>query len=432
MEINDIITVKTENLSSTGDAIARINEDKLVVFIQGALLDETLKIKIISKNKHFLRGEIIEILEPSPNRIKPFCALYNACGSCNFQIAEYNYQIAQKDKILKEIFKNVIDEKLIKPFIKSPIDKEYRHKIQFPCRQTKNSKRILMGYFKNNSHELTNIKFCPVQPNIVNEIAQFIRDNFKLGCFDEKTKKGFLKNIVLRLNRAQDSILITFVANIKTKAFKNYEKDFSLFASDLINSFPVIKGVFINFNPENSNKILSNDTIKILGNDFIEETLENKRYNIGATSFFQINPKSAVNLFNVVKDNVSDNSTVLDAYGGVGAIGIFVSDKAKKITLVEENENAILCAKENFKLNNIENYEILSGDAKKHFIDFKNDNKHFDVVILDPPRSGCDIANGGLDIISSLTDKIIYVSCNPMTLKRDSEYLKSIGFKVKS
>ena len=178
MEIGEIITVKTENLSSTGDAIARISEDKLVVFIQGALNNETLKIKIISKNKHFLRGEIVEILEPSPNRIKPFCALYNACGSCNFQIADYNCQIAQKDKILREIFKNVIDEKLIKPFIKSPVDKCYRHKIQFPCRQTKNSKRILMGYFKNNSHELTNIKFCPVQPNIVNEITQFIRDNF--------------------------------------------------------------------------------------------------------------------------------------------------------------------------------------------------------------------------------------------------------------
>ena len=432
MNINDEIVFTIEKLTPTGDALARFGEDKLVVFVKGALPKEDVKVKIISKNKHFLKGEIVEIINASPNRIKPFCSIYNACGSCNFQICSYDYQTEQKDKILKEIFKDILDEKLIKPFIKSPSDKCYRHKIQFPAKRTKNSKRMLLGYFKQNSHELTNIKFCPVQPEIINDIAQFIRDNFILSCFDEKTKKGLLKNVVIRINSSENAILLTFVLNIKNNDFSMVKDDILDFSEKLLDVFCEIKGVFANFNPNHDNKILGDETVKILGDDFIDETLGDKTYKIGATSFFQVNPKSATHLFNVVKENISPDSSVLDAYGGVGAIGIYVSSKAKKITLVEENENAIICAKENFKLNNIKDYEILSGDAKKHFVDFKNENRHFDCVILDPPRSGCDIVNGGLDIISNLTDKIIYVSCNPMTLKRDAIYLKSIGFKVKS
>ena len=432
MNINDEIIVTTEKLTSTGDAVIRFGEDNLVIFVKGALPDEKLKIKIISKNKTFLKGEILEILDASPYRIKPLCPLYNACGSCNFQICNYDYQIIQKDKILKEIFGGIVDEKLIKPFVKSPVNKAYRHKIQFPARRTKNSKRMLLGYFKENSHELVNIKFCPMQPDIINNLAQFIRDNFGLDCYDEKTRKGFLKNIVIRLNSAEDSILITFAVNIKKEDFKDYKKEMLAFSDKLRSDFPEIKGIFVNFNPCFNNKILSDETIKISGEDYIDEILEDKIYKIGSTSFFQVNPASAVNLFNIVKENIPYNSDILDAYGGVGAIGIYVSDKAKSITLVEENENATVCAGENFKLNKIEKYEILSGDAKEHFLNFKKEGKRFDCVILDPPRSGCDIKEGGLDIISSLTNKIIYVSCNPMTLKRDAMYLNSIGFKIKS
>ena len=151
-----------------------------------------------------------------------------------------------------------------------------------------------------------------------------------------------------------------------------------------------------------------------------------KNYKIGATSFFQVNPKSAVNLFDIVKENIEPNSTVLDAYGGVGAIGIYVSEKASKITLVEENENAISMAYDNFKMNNIENFEILEGDAKKHFLNFEKQKRSFDYVILDPPRSGCD--KDGLKAISKLAKNIIYVSCNPQTLRRDMSYLIEDGF----
>ena len=429
IKLGDIVDVVIEKTVCQGEGLARIGEEKFVVFVKNAISEDKLKIKITSLNKKHAKGEIIEIIEPSKNRVKPFCALYNACGSCDCQILNYENLIKEKHKILEDIFCDIIPKDKIYPIIKSPQDKQYRHKIQFPARQTKNSKRILLGYFKKNSHDLTNIKYCPMQPEIINEMAQFIRDNFELDCYCEKTHKGLLKNVITRISSHNNDILLTLVLNCSQNDFINYENSIFRFFKKIMAKFNSIKGCFVNFNPQKSNKILGNETIKVLGQDFIIEKLENKSYKIGATSFFQVNPKSAVNLFNVVKDNIKPNSTILDAYGGVGAIGIFVSSGANKITLVEENENAILMANENFKINNIENYEILSGDAKVHFLNFEKENRKFDYVILDPPRSGCE--KEGLEAIIKLTQNIIYVSCNPQTLRRDMLLLINKGFKPK-
>ena len=429
IKLGDIVDVVIEKTVCQGEGLARIGEEKFVVFVKDAISEDKLKIKITSLNKKHAKGEIIEIIEPSKNRVKPFCALYNACGSCDCQILNYENLIKEKHKILEDIFCDIIPKDKIYPIIKSPQDKQYRHKIQFPARQTKNSKRILLGYFKENSHDLTDIKYCPMQPEIINKMAQFIRDNFELDCYCEKTNKGLLKNVITRISSHNNDILLTLVLNCSQNDFINYENSIFRFFKKIMAKFNSIKGCFVNFNPQKSNKILGNETIKVLGQDFIIEKLENKSYKIGATSFFQVNPKSAVNLFNVVKDNIKPNSTILDAYGGVGAIGIFVSSGANKITLVEENENAILMANENFKINNIENYEILSGDAKVHFLNFEKENRKFDYVILDPPRSGCE--KEGLEAIIKLTQNIIYVSCNPQTLRRDMLLLINKGFKPK-
>ena len=429
IKLNDIIEVEIEKLVFGFDGLARYGDEQFVVFVKDSLPQDKLKVKIVSLNKKFARAEIVEIIEPSKNRIKPLCPIYNACGSCDCQIAEYDYICEQKSLILKDIFKNIIDEEKIYSVIKSPKILEYRKKVQFPTRQTKNSKRMLLGYYKRNSHDLTNIKFCPMQPKIINEITQFIRENFELDCYCEKLDNGLLKNVLFRMSEENDSILLTLILNCSMDDFSKYESDIFRFFKKIMAKFELIKGGFVNFNHKKSNKILGSETIKVIGEDFIIEKLHKKTYKIGSTSFFQVNPSSAVNLFNVVKENIKPNSTILDAYGGVGAIGIYVSELAKNIVLVEENDNAIKMAKENFKINNIKNYEIYSGDAKKHFINFEKENKKFDYIILDPPRSGCELE--GLKAISKLAKNIIYVSCNPQTLRRDMSYLIEENFKPK-
>ena len=425
MKINDEIIVNVEKITPQGEGLCRYGEDKFVIFIKNCLPDEKIKIKITSLNKHFARGEIIELIEPSKKRIKPFCPMYNACGSCQMQICDYDYLIELKKEILFDIFKN--KKNLILPIIKSPKTKEYRHKIQFPARETKNSKRVLLGYYKENTHDITNIKFCPIQPEIVNKITEFIRNNYKLGCYQEKNKTGLLKHVIMRISSSDNSILLTFVLNLNEEKFKTIKNHISDFAEKIKDEFKDIKGFFVNFNDKNTNNILGNKTIKILGDDFILQKLGDKIFKIGAVSFFQVNPWITEELFKVVKENIKNNSTILDAYGGVGAIGIFAGDKAKKITLVEENQNATKMAKENYELNNFKNYEIFSDDAKKRFKIFKDEKRTFDYAILDPPRSG--VEKEGLEDIASISKNIIYVSCNPITLKRDMEHLKTLGFE---
>ena len=418
MRINDIYELNIEKIVYQGYGLARLGNEKFCVFVNDVLPDETVKAQIVSINKKYANAKLIEVIKPSSRRIKPFCPLYNACGSCQIQICDYDYLTELKTGILKEIFPDI----QMKPVIKSPKTLEYRHKTQYPAQQTKNSKRIMLGYYKNKSHELTNIKFCPVQPDIINQIAGFIREYFPLDCYDEKSHEGLLKHVLTRIT-AKGDVLLTLVLNSDCIDKKLYD-----FSKKITLEFPQIKSVYANFNKLKTNKILGDKSKKISGDDYITEFLENKKYKIGPESFFQVNPAAAKEIFNIVKNNIKPNSEILDAYAGVGAIGIWLKEKAKKITYVEENIEASKLAEENYKLNKIENYEIFQGDAKKYFLNFKKQNKKFDYIILDPPRSGCD--REGLSEISDLAENIIYVSCNPLTLKRDFELLKEKGFKV--
>ncbi len=419
MNIGDIIELTIEKLVYQGKGLARFGKEKLSVFVDNVLPDEIIKAKIVSVNKNYLNAKLLEIIKPSIHRIKPLCPVYNACGSCQMQIADYDYTILLKTKILEDIF----PEFKIEPVISSPKIEEYRCKTQYPCSQTKNSKRILLGYYEKQSHKLTNIKFCPLQPDIINEIADFIRNYFPLDCYCEKIHKGSLRHVLTRITTKGD-ILLTLVLNSSEADELLYD-----FSKKITLEFPSIKGIFVNFNTSKTNKILGNKSKKIFGDDYIIENLNDKTYKIGSESFFQVNPYSAVRLFDIAKENIKENSHILDAYGGVGTIGIYLKDKAKKITYVEENPEAVRLAKENYKLNKIDNYEIFEGDAKKHFLDFKKQNKKFDYIILDPPRSGCD--RDGLSAIAELAKNIIYISCNPSTLKRDYMLLKEKGFKAK-
>lgn len=426
MKINDILTVKIEKLVYGLEGLTRIpldGNDNFVVFVKGAMPNETVEIKITSISKNFAKAEIINIIEASKYRIKPFCPYYNACGSCLGQYMEYDYLAQQKAEILNDIFKNNYEGEIT--LEKSPDIYGYRHKVQFPTSRTKNSKRLLIGYYRQNSHELTNIKFCKMHPAIIDEILDYTRQNLPLEitCYDEKKHKGLLKNLLFRITKT--GILMTFILN-DNKIHPALEE----FCTKLSQNFSQIKGIFANFNSKKTNRILSDESKKILGQDFIIENLEDKNYKMGPTSFFQVNPNAAKILFDEVKKHTKNSKNILDAFGGVGAIGIWTASGETKITLLEENVEATNFAKENFALNGIKNYEILAGDANLNFINLEKEGKTFDFTIIDPPRKGA--SKEGLIHLSKITNKIIYVSCNPTTLKRDADILKDLGFEIKS
>ncbi len=430
---DDIIELTIDKLTFQGSGLGHLAIDDtmgngLAIFVNGACPGDLLKVRIVKLNKNYGVGKIVEILKPSPHRVKPNCALSNACGGCCWQFVDYDFAIGQKTLIVKEALRGVAHSPEVLDTLKSPDIWEFRHKIQYPIRQTKVSKRVLAGYFREGSHEIVNIKHCPIQPKIVDEIIEFVRNNWTLGAYDEKKCVGLLKHAVIRINSNHNEALAVFVLNYEKLRDKE-TREIEDFTNKLRAKFPIITGVLLNFNAGATNTILSDNFKLISGVDYIFEQLDKKRYKINANSFFQTNPKCAVKIFETVKSFINEGSSVLDAYGGVGAIGIWVSDKAKNVVLVEENEEAVKNAKENFKLNEVKNYEVFAGDAKICFNDFLIKGRKFDYIILDPPRKGCE--HKALKIISKLTNSIIYVSCNPQTLARDIKILEEAGFVCK-
>ena len=428
MKANEEYNAIIEKVTNLGAGIARI--DGFVVFIENSCPQDKLKIKITKVNKNHAYGEILEIIEPSPYRVKPFCPMYKACGACQLQFVNYEEQLNIKQEITQDAIKNIANLDIeVKTTIPSPEIKNYRHKIQYPISQTKNSGRILAGYYKPKTHDIVNIKYCPIQPEICDKIIEFIREkafDYGIKGFNEKKHSGDLRHVVIRNSAINGKNLVVLVINA-TKIFERL----SDFAQAIYNNFDEVAGVCINYNSKKTNVILGKKTECVCGNEFIEEKILDKTFKIGAETFFQVNPKSAENIFKYVKEFIQNNcekSLVLDAYAGISSFGICVSNICQKVVSVEENTQACELARQVAKDNKVKNIEIHNEDASKFFA---KEKREFDAIILDPPRKGC--SQESLDNAYRLSKKyIIYVSCNPATLARDLKILHEKGCSVQS
>ena len=428
MKQDDELTVTIEGFSNLGYGIARDNG--FVIFVENSCPQDVVKIKLTKVTKNYANADVTEIITPSPYRVKPFCAMQKVCGACQLQFIDYDYQLELKRQITEEAIHHIAGLDIEIPLtIASPQIKEYRHKVQYPVAETKVSKRLLAGYYKQKTHEIVNIKYCPIQPVICDEIIEFIRENAPKFCvsgYNEKKHTGDLRHVVLRCSASTGKVLVTLVIN-STKVFENLKN----FANIIYEQIPQVVGVCVNFNPQKTNVILGKKSECICGEDFVEENILDKTFKIGSNTFFQVNPKSAENIFRYVKDYIKNNlqdAVVLDAYAGVTSFGICISDVCKQIVSVEENSESVRLGEKIAKENGITNIEFHSGDAAEFF---KNETRKFDAVILDPPRKGC--AKESLDEAFRLSKGlIIYVSCNPATLARDLKILTEKGCRVKS
>lgn len=425
MHVNDEFDVNIESYSNLGQGIAKI--DGQVVFVENVCPEDFVKIKITKVNKNFANAKVLQVITPSKFRYNPICPMQKVCGSCQLGFIDYDYQLKLKKQFVEDAIKRIggIDIE-INDVIPSPKTQNYRQKIQYPVCQTKNSKRILAGYYKPQSHEIVNIKYCPIQPSVCDEIIEFIKENapkYGISGYDEKHHTGDLKHIVIRGSEYSGKFLVTLVLRqMPPKAIK--------LTNILFEQFQEVSGVCINFNDKKTNVILGDRTECVAGVDFVEEKILDKVFKIGADTFFQVNPKSAENIFKYVKDEVLkfENPTVLDAYAGIATFGIVVSDVAKSVVSVESNKSSIEKAKEVLRENNIKNVELFAQDTVKYL---KSVKKKFDITILDPPRKGCS-EESLEETLKHTSKEIIYVSCNPATLARDLKYLTEKGCKVES
>ncbi|MBQ2645619.1 23S rRNA (uracil(1939)-C(5))-methyltransferase RlmD [bacterium] len=418
--------VKIEKIIYGGESLAKI--DDFPFFIENGCPGDFVRIDIVKKNKSYAKAKIKEIIEPSKKRVKPFCPLHNVCGGCGLQHIDYNEQLIQKENIVKETMRKFgLDYIKILPVKAPKINKNYRYKVQYPVSQTKVSKKIIAGYFKKGTHEAVNIKFCPVQPAILDELTDLIRQkafDLNIEGYNEKNHSGLLRHIIYRVSKYNNNILVILVLN------SNKIDSQILKLAEYIKQFKNIVGIVANFNTQKTNVITGKNSKIVIGKDFITEKIGDILYKVSANSFFQVNPESAEIIFNTAKEMIQKNvknPAILDAYSGVSAFGLQMKNIAKEIICVEECKSSTDDALENIKNNFADNIEVINDDASKTFEDFVKQKKFFDVVLLDPPRKGC--TEQSLEYASMLSKNlIIYVSCNPSSLARDLKYLENKNF----
>ena len=423
------LIIEIEKISNLGYGIARY--DGYVIFVENACPGDKVRVQLTKKNKNFANAKILEIIEPSVHRTQSLCPMQKVCGACQLQFIDYDYQLELKKQIVEDELRGIGIS--VEKVIPSPKIKEYRRKIQYPISETRDSKRIIAGYYKPSSHEIVNIKYCPIQPESCDKIIDFIRNSaaeFGIKGYIEKTHSGDLRHVVIRSSEYNEKNLVILVIN-SIKVLDKVKK----LARKIYTELPDIAGVGVNLNPNKTNLILGKETQILEGEGYIEEKLCDKIFKVGAETFFQVNPSSANNIFEYVRDYISNNYTaplILDAYAGITAFGICLSDVAKKVVSVEEVKESVVLADKIIKENKIKNVELHNMDAGKFFEkELNTKDRKFDVTVLDPPRKGC--TKDSLDYALKLTKgKIIYVSCNPSTLARDLKYLIEQGCKAES
>jgi len=439
VEKNDIVEVKIDSLAYGGEGVGKI--DGFTVFVENSAPGDVLNVRITFKKNTFARGEIVEIVKESPNRVKPECAMVKVCGGCDWQHIEYEAQLKAKRQIVEDSLRRIggIDAP-VRDVLPSDKIYGYRCKVQNPVQQTEVSKRLLLGYYKKGTHELVNIKHCPIQPDLIEEVAEYIRDKGQelgITAYDKKgntnnkkAKKGLLRHVVFRYSMSDNNLIVIFVINSD-----NVSRELRELAASCKDKFPEIAGVLANFNTRDSNVILGQKMALLEGVNYVEEHMEDRVYRITAGSFFQVNPMSAIKMFNTVKNMINerlDKPTILDVYAGVASFAIWLKDSAKTMTAIEEYPQAVIDAKVNIDLNkHIEgaDIEMVGGNADEVLESYVKDGKKYEVVILDPPRKGC--APIAIESAAKLAEKyIIYVSCNPTTLARDLRLLDDLGFET--
>ena len=399
-----------------GEGIAKI--DGFTIFINGAIKGEKVKILIVKVLSSHAFGKIVKILEKSDKRQEVDCTTYKRCGGCNMRHIKYEDTLKMKQNAVQSLVNKTLKTKIqVKPTLGMENPLHYRNKAQYPIGVNKNGEPVI-GVFANRTHEVIPMEKCLIQNPISEEIAktvlEFIKKN-KISIYNEKTVKGLFRHIVIKVGIKTNEIMCILVINGERIPKENELVEI------LTQKYPNIKTIVKNINTKNTNVILGKENINIYGNGYIEDKLGEYTFKISPLSFYQVNPLQAERLYNIGVEaaKIAKNDIVFDLYCGIGTISLFMAKYAKKVYGVEIVEQAIKDAKENAKINNVDNTEFIAGDTEIVLDDLIN-NKNIipDVVMVDPPRKGLD--NKSIDnILKIKPDRFVYISCNPATLVRD-------------
>jgi len=413
------IVCKGEYLNEEGRTI--IKDDKEVISVPFLLPLEEAEITYSKVGKHY-HTRINKLIKTSNDRVKARCPHYTVCGGCQMMHMSYDAQLKHKTKIVKRLMKSIP----VDPVIGMDEPWFYRNKV---ISSFAHQKKVTSGFYKMYSHDVVTIQKCYVQDQLADPIIKTINslaNKYKLRVYNEDTKNGFLRHVLIRTGHVTGEVLIVLVVSNKVFPGK------SGFVKDLIKSHPEIKTIVQNVNSRKTSVVLGDQEIVLYGNGQIKDKLCGLTFSISSKSFYQINPVQTEKLYNLANEmaNINKNDIVVDTYSGIGTISLIAAKKAKQVFGVEINKDAVKNAIKNAKVNQIKNVRFITGDAGHTMVQMAKEKMPITTVIMDPPRSGSD-EKFLSSVVKLKPQKIVYISCNPVTQKRDMDFLIKRGYKVK-
>ncbi|MBX4258718.1 23S rRNA (uracil(1939)-C(5))-methyltransferase RlmD [Clostridium estertheticum] len=424
---NEDYIITIDNMGYEGEGVGKI--DGFTVFVAGAIVGEKVLIKIVKISKNFGFGKLLEIIEKSISRIEPVCDIYKSCGGCNLQHIDYAAQLDFKTNRVNQVINRIgkLEEVIVHPTLGMESPYNYRNKVQLPA-SNKNGE-VKIGFYAARSHDIINMENCYIQDSVADIVVKLTRKwikEFNIQCYNEENHQGILRHVMIRKGSKTGQVMVVLVTNGKSLPYKEE------FIAIITKKIKGIVSVIQNINSEKTNVILGETCLTLWGKDTITDYIGEFKFEVSPLSFFQVNSVQTEVLYDKVLEyaNLGGGEVVLDAYCGTGTISLFLSQKAKKVYGVEIVPQAIENAKINAKVNNVENTEFLVGEAEIIIPKLINGGVIADLVVVDPPRKGCDKTL--LEAISHMGPKcIVYVSCDPGTLARDLGILNELGYITK-
>ena len=416
-----LVEVAITDLSDTGDGVGRWNDR--VVFVPDTVPGDRALVRLLSVKPHYAHGKLYELLEASTHRIRASCIVADKCGGCQWQHIAYEYQLEAKQNQVIQALERIggFNCPPVEPVLPAPFPLGYRNKATYPLGVSATG-QVQAGYYQKASHQLINLNQCPVQdPRLNPFLAEVKQDIQQRGwqVYDERRHKGQVRHLGLRIGRRTGEILLTLV--VKSWDLPGIEAQ----VQEWLSRYPQLVGVSLNRNPDRTNTILGSQTRCIAGRSYLLEEFAGLRFQVRPDTFFQVYTESAEALLQVIRSqlHLQGNEVLVDAYCGVGTLSLPLAGALHRVIGLEVQPEAVKQAQINAQFNGITNVTFQVGpvEALLPQMDITPD-----IVLLDPPRKGCDRAV--IDtLLRSSPPRIVYVSCKPATLARDLKLLTQSG-----
>ena len=425
---NDLVTLEIEDCGIDGEGIGKA--DGFTVFVKDAVIGDTVTAKIIKAKKNYGYGRLMEVLKPSPYRVEPKCEFARQCGGCQLQALSYDQQLVFKTNKVKGHLERIggFTDIPMEPIIGMDELFHYRNKAQFPVGRNKEGK-IVTGFYAGRTHNIIENRDCALGVAENKEVLDRViahMEKYGIEPYNEATGKGLVRHVLIRYGYFTKEVMVCLILN-----GNKLPKEEQLVKS--LCEIPGMTSITINVNKKHSNVILGEEIRLLWGQEYITDRIGDISYQISPLSFYQVNPMQTQKLYAKALEyaDLHGQETVWDLYCGIGTISLFLAQKAKFVRGVEIVPAAIENAKENAKLNGLENTEFFVGKAEEVLPrEYKKNGVYADVIVVDPPRKGCDETL--LETMVEMNpERIVYVSCDSATLARDLKYLCERGYELR-